>query len=117
MSTSEHFENYHTGFLDDQKMELRRLKTFLNRLLWNTSIMLLRRKKVDYDYIENQCRKIDNLVNEYEKNQIKRIQITRPKTRLNVLFYRLLGSSIKISECTRELLNIFKESFSSGDSL
>ena len=114
MSTSEHFENYHTGFIDDQKMELRRLKTFLNRLLWNTSIMLLRRKKVDYDYIENQCRKIDELVNEYEKNQIKRIQIARPKTRLNVLFYGLLGNSIKISESTRELLIIFKESFSSG---
>ncbi len=117
MNTSEHFENYHTGFLDDQKKELRRLKTFLNRLLWNTSIMLLRGKKVDYDYIENQCRKIDDLVNEYEKNQIKRIQVERPKTRLNVLFYGLLGNSIKISECTRELLNIFRESFSAGDSL
>ena len=108
---------YSTIRTPEQKKELRRLKTYLNRLLWNTSIMLLRRKKVDYDYIENQCRKIDGLVNEYEKNQIKRIQIARPKTRLNVLFYGLLGNSIKISECTRELLNIFRESFSTDDSL
>jgi len=111
--TSEHFDNYHAGFLDDQKEELRRIKILLNRLLWNTSIMLLRRKKVDYRYIEGQCLKINNLVKEYEKNQIKRIQRRESKTRLNVLFYGLLGNCLKISEHTKELLDIFKESFDS----
>ncbi len=109
--TSRHFENYHSGFLDDQKDELRRLKRFLNRLLWNTSIMLLRRKKVDYGYIEGQCGKVKDLVRQYEKNQIKRIQRGDSKTHLNVLFYGLLWNSVKISERTRELLYIFKGSF------
>jgi phosphate/sulfate permease len=113
--TSRHFENYHSGFLDEQKDELRRLKTFLNRLLWNTSIMLLRRKKVDYGYIERQCGKVKNLVKQYEKNQIKRIQTGKSKTHLNVLFYGLLWNSLKISERTQELLDIFKESFNRGN--
>jgi phosphate/sulfate permease len=112
--TSKHFENYHAGFQGDQKDELRRLKTFLNRLLWNTSIMLSRRKKVDYDYIEGQCLRIINLVKECEKNQIDRIQSGRSQTRLSVLFYSLLENSVKISERTKELLDIFKECFDSS---
>jgi hypothetical protein len=109
--TSEHFENYHTGFVEEQKEELRHIKTFLNRLLWNTSIMLLRRKKVDYDYIENQCEKIRGLISEYEKNQIIRIQHLETKTRLSILFYGLLVNCLKISEETKNLLDLFKVSF------
>jgi hypothetical protein len=112
--TSKHFENYHAGFQGDQKDELRRLKTFLNRLLWNTSIMLSRRKKVDYDYIEGQCQRITSLVRECEKNQIKRIQNGKSHTHLSVLFYSLLGNSVKITERTKELLDIFKECFDSS---
>jgi hypothetical protein len=111
MRTCEHFENYHTGFVDTQKEELRRIKTFLTRLLWNTSIMLMRRKKVDYDYVANQCGKLKKLVDEYDKNQIKRIQKAESKTRLSILFYGFLENSLKISEQTQDLLDIFKESF------
>jgi len=110
---SDHFENYHTGFLDDQKKELRHLKTLLSRLLWNTSIMLSRRKKVDYNYINSQCTKIENLINECKTCQVERIQESKSKTRLSILFYGLLGNCVRISERTKELLNIFRESFDS----
>lgn len=110
---SDHFENYHTGFLDDQKKELRHLKTLLSRLLWNTSIMLSRRKKVDYNYINSQCVKIENLINECKTCQVERIQGSKSKTRLSILFYGLLGNCVRISERTKELLNIFRESFDS----
>jgi len=110
---SDHFENYHTGFLDDQKKELRHLKTLLSRLLWNTSIMLSRRKKVDYNYIYNQCGKIESMINECKTCQVKRIQESKSKTRLSILFYGLLGNCVRISEGTKELLNIFKDSFDS----
>jgi len=110
---SDHFENYHTGFLDDQKKELRHLKTLLSRLLWNTSIMLSRRKKVDYNYINSQCLKIENLINECKTCQVERIQESKSKTRLSILFYGLLGNCVRISERTKELLNIFRESFDS----
>ena len=110
---SDHFENYHTGFLDDQKKELRRLKTLLSRLLWNTSIMLSRRKKVDYNYIYGQCEKIENLVKECKKCQVERIQENRSKIRLSILFYGLFGNCARISQRTQDLLNIFRESFDS----
>ena len=108
---SDHFQNYHIGFLDDQKKELRLLKTLLSRLLWNTSIMLSRRKKVDYNYIYSQCEKIENLIKECKTCQVKRIQERKSKTRLSIMFYGLLGNCVRISERTKELLNIFRESF------
>jgi phosphate/sulfate permease len=106
-----HFENCHEGFSDAQKEELRRIKTYITRLLWNTSIMLERRKKVDYDYIANQSRRLNNLVTEFDKNQIKRIQDGESKTRLNILYYGLMENSVKIVQHTQNLLNIFRESF------
>jgi hypothetical protein len=109
--TCEHFENYHAGFTDAQKEELRHIKTFLTRLLWNTSIMLMRRKSVDYDYVSNQCDKLKNLISECDKCQTLRIQRRESKTRLSILFYGLLENSIRIAEQTQNMLNIFKESF------
>lgn len=112
--TCEHFENYHAGFTVAQKEELRHIKTFLTRLLWNTSIMLMRRKNVDYDYVSNQCDKLKNLISELERNQTKRIQRGESKTRLSILFYGLLENSRRIAEQTQNMLNIFRESFVLG---
>jgi hypothetical protein len=109
--TCEHFENYHADFLDSQKQELRQIKTFLTRLLWNTSIMLTRGKRVDYDYIANQCEKLKTLAFEFDKNQIGRIQKTKSKIRRSILFYALLENSLSISEQTQNLLSVFRESF------
>ena len=106
-----HIQNNHTGFLDTQKEELRKIKIYTNRLLSNAAIMLLRRKKVDYDYITNQCRKLDQLVAQFDKNQIRRIQGEESKIRLSILFYGFTDNCLKISEQTRSLLEIFKESF------
>ncbi|GAG28102.1 unnamed protein product, partial [marine sediment metagenome] len=106
-----HFDNFHRGFTDTQKDELRRIKTHTNRLLWNTSIMLVSRKKVDYNYIENQYNKLKSLVDEFDRNQIERIQIAASKTRLSILFYGILENCVRISENTMNLLRIFEESF------
>jgi len=109
--TCEHFENYHADFLDSQKQELRQIKTFLTRLLWNTSIMLTRVKRVDYEYIANQCEKLKTLESEFNKNQIRRIQNAESNTRLSILFYGLLENSRNISDQTQNLLSVFRESF------
>ena len=116
MRTCEHFENYHTGFVDAQKEELRHIRTFLTRLLWNVSIMLMRRKKVDYDYIANQCNKLKNLVNEFDRNQIRRIQRAESKTRLSILFYGLLENTLTVSTQTQDLLFLFRDSFETRNS-
>ena len=109
--TCEHFENYHVGFVESQKKELRQIKTFLTRLLWNTSIMLTRGKEVDDEYIANQCKKLKDLSIEFDRNQIKRIQNAESKTRLSILFYGLVENGLSISEQTQNLLLVFGESF------
>jgi len=111
MRTCEHFENFHAGFVNAQKEELRHIKTLLTRLLWNTSIMLMRRKKVDYDYIANQCEKLKNLVTEFDIKQVARIQKGESTTRLSILYYGILENSLNISEQTQNLLSVFRESF------
>jgi len=110
----EHFENNHSGFIDDQKDDLRHVKVHITRLLWNTSIMLMRGKKVDYDYITNQCGKLQELVSSFDRDQVERIANGQSKTRLSILFYGLMENSLKISVETRNLLEIFKNSFGTG---
>jgi Na+/phosphate symporter len=114
LRTAEHFENYHTGFTESQKEELRKIKTYTTRLLWNTSIMLLQRKKVDYDYIASQNRRLNDLAVEFDKNQINRIQQAESKTRLSILFYSLIEDCIKLSREMDNLLKIFKDTFEIG---
>ncbi|MFO7962857.1 MAG: inorganic phosphate transporter [Desulfobacterales bacterium] len=111
LRVKEHFDNYHIGFNDQQKEELRFVKVNINRLLWNTSIMLLNRKKVDYDYISNQLGKLQRLIDAFDKNQISRIQEGESKTRLSILFYGIMDNCSEIAEHTCELLDIFKDSF------
>ena len=107
----EHFDNYHSGFMAEQAEELRQVKTNATRLLWNTSIMLSNRKKVDHDYIENQYEKLSSLIDEFDKNQIRRIQNEEGKTRLSILFYGILENCQEIAEETKNLLDIFRDSF------
>jgi len=66
---------------------------------------------VDYDYIDNQCNRLNDLFYEINKNQIKRIQKAESKTRLNILYYCILENSEKIAIETQNLLDIFKEYF------
>ena len=107
----EHFDNYHSGFLEQQAEELRQVKTNVTRLLWNTSIMLLNRKKVDYGYISNQYDKLTALIDEFDRNQIRRIQNSEGKTRLSILFYGILENCQEIAQETKNLLDIFRDAF------
>jgi hypothetical protein len=50
------------------------------------------------------------LVNEFDQNQIMRIQANRSKTRLSILFYSLVWDSLKIAEQATRLFEIFDES-------
>jgi hypothetical protein len=60
--------------------------------------------------IANGNRALRLLVNEFDQNQIMRIQANRSKTRLSILFYSLVWDSLKIAEQTTRLFEIFDES-------
>ena len=106
-----HSINYHSDLLDSQKEDLKQIRIAISRLLENTSIMLLKRKKIDYDYIDNQYERLEHLIDELNKRQIVRIQKLESKTRLSILFYGFLENSEKIAKHTRILLDIFRDYF------
>jgi len=107
----QHFENLHLGFSEEQKEELNHVKTYVTRLLWNASIMLLRRKKVDFDYISNQVDRLAGLVADCDRNQVARIQGKACSTRLSILYYALTQNCLDIARETQNLLDIFHGSF------
>lgn len=111
MRSYTHVINYHSNLLDSQKEELKRIRVSLSRLLENTAIMLLKNKKVDYEYIKNQRRRLNDSLGVYNKNQIHRIQDAESKTRLSILYYGFLENCEKISNQTQNLLDIFREHF------
>jgi len=117
MRCYQHFENLHLGFSETQKEELNRLKTYVTRLLWNASIMLLRRKRVDFDYISSQVHRLATLVSECDKNQIDRIQRRECSTRISILYYALTQNCLDIAKETRNLLDIFNGSFKVDDNV
>ena len=111
MRSYTHVINYHSGLLEPQKEELNRIRISVSRLLENTSIMLLKNKKVDYDYIESQRRRLNDAVLESNKNQIHRLQNSESKTRLSIMYFGLIENCEKISIQTQNLLDIFREYF------
>jgi Na+/phosphate symporter len=115
MRSYTHVINYHSGLLDSQKEELNRIRISVSRLLENTAIMLLKNKKVDYNYIESQQRRLNDAVREFNKNQIHRLQNSESKTRLSILFFGCIENCEKISTQTQNLLDIFREYFRKGE--
>ncbi|MDH4319087.1 MAG: inorganic phosphate transporter, partial [Desulfobulbaceae bacterium] len=115
MRSDSHVSNYHTGFNASQREELNRIRISTSRLLENTSIMLRKNKKVDYEYIKSQRGRLEEFLFEFNKNQIKRIQNKETKTRLNILYYGFLRNCEKISDQTQNLLDIFREYFQTGE--
>jgi phosphate/sulfate permease len=106
-----HISNNHKGLLDVQISELQKIQTCLNDLLSRTAGALLEKKYVDYLYIRSRFDKLRDLVDEFDKNQIKRIQDESSKTRLSILFYGMMSDCTKVAEQTLNLLGIFQESF------
>ena len=51
------------------------------------------------------------MVDEFDENQVLRIQDNVSKTRLSILFYSLVWDALKISEASIHVLTVFEESF------
>ncbi len=106
-----HVENNHKGLLEVQIEELKLVKKYLMELLDHTSKAVHEKNVLEYHEIEDINTKLKETAAQLDENQIKRIQDETSKTRLSILFYGIIGDSLKISEQTINLLNIFRESF------
>jgi phosphate/sulfate permease len=111
LRTHSHIANNHKGLLKVQIEELNQIRSQLNSLLDKTSNTLLKKENPDQAFLESHLKKVKKMVKDFDKNQIKRIQDESSKTRLSILFYGLMGDSVKIAEQTVCLSRIFQDSF------
>lgn len=110
-----HHSNQHMGLLEVQIEELKQIQACVDKLLENASqVLLVKRNTLDHEAIEDILAQNDSLkemIEKFDRNQIKRIQTEQSKTRLSILFYALSGNSQKICDQAVNLLSAFRDTF------
>ena len=107
----QHVDNLHAGLSEAQRQEFAQIKSCIIGLLDDVSGMLLERKGIDHESLARQSDDLHQMVADFDKRQIERIQKRETKTRLSILFYGFLDGCVKISDQTLALVEIFRESF------
>jgi phosphate/sulfate permease len=111
MRAYNHINNNHKGLLSVQLEELKKVKNCILNLLEKTSDALMKKQIPDFESINRDKQKLNRMIAEFDKNQVKRIQDNSSKTRLSILFYGFTRDSKIIADQTFNLLKIFQESF------
>ena len=106
-----HVSNNHTGLLDEQIVELKSIKNALLHILSLVENAFAQKEALHPDIIAKELQDIRDLANQFNYNQIERIQDDSSKTRLSILFYALVGNAIMMGKQNLKLLEIFQESF------
>lgn len=110
-----HVSNNHKGLLDDQIVELKRVKKSLLHILSVGENAFEKKEALHPEIIAKELQDIRDLADQFHYNQIERIQDDSSKTRLSILFYALVGNAIMMGKQNLKLLEIFQESFPSED--
>ncbi len=102
-SCFKHVDNNHKGLLKAQIEELQELQKNLDRLLADAAKAL---QEADLEKIRKMVddgHKIHEMVQSFDKKQIKRVKKKESKTRISMLYLRLLASSEDIANHTVRL--------------
>ena len=105
-----HVDNQHSGLLESQIAELDQVRKVLAEILDTTSGALLSKEAPNDQLIATKNRELRLLVDEFDQNQVLRIQDNSSKTRLSILFYSFMWDSLKIAEQTTYLFDVFQQS-------
>jgi len=105
-----HVANNHSGLLPEQIVELGKVRDIVSDILDRTSRNLRNSDCPDCSEIATKNREIRMLVDEFDENQVMRIQDNSSKTRLSILFYSLAWDALKIAESATHLLEVFEDS-------
>ena len=106
-----HVSNRHTGLLESQINELKEIeKIFLN--IFSLVETAFRNKEiVDCQVAVAQFHYLNELVDDYNENQIQRIRDDSSKTRKSILFYAISGNCVMMAKQNVKLLDILNETF------
>ena len=110
-----HVANNHSGLLEAQEAELGRLRDIVCEILERTSRNLRTGNCPDCSEIAARNREIRILVDEFDENQVLRIQSNTSKTRLSILFYSLAWDALKIAENATYVLEVFEDSIPTAE--
>jgi len=104
-----HVANNHAGLLEMQVQELSGIRDCICDLLDSTADAFLNKRPLNKASVEAKSRQLDELIHEFDQNQIRRIQDNSSKTRLSILFYSFMWNSQRIAGQTVVLLQIFQD--------
>lgn len=104
-----HVANNHAGLLESQIQELSQIRECITELLDSTADAFMNRQPLDEASVEAKSRRLNELIHEFDQNQIVRIQDNSSKTRLTILFYSFMWNSQRIARQTLLLLHVFQE--------
>jgi len=106
-----HTSNKHKGLLDVQIKELQKAKACILEILTKVEESFNKKQIVDYQNIIDLYRHIRELADEFNQVQIERIRNDTSKTRLNILYYGIMGNCLMLTKQNIKLLEIFNDSF------
>ena len=102
-----HVSNQHKGLLDVQIKELQQVGGLLHEVLSDVEGVLRNADKFNYAVVVEKDRKLRELAESLNQNQMERIKNNQSKTRLSIMYYAIVGNAMMISKQNLKLLDIF----------
>jgi phosphate/sulfate permease len=112
-----HTRNKHTGLLDEQVVELKKIKILILDILLKVENSFKNKGIENYQHITDQYKYMRELADTFNLDQIERIRTDTSKTRLSILFYAVVGNCLMMAKQNIKLLEIFNESFQIDEQL
>jgi len=106
-----HIGNKHSGLLDIQVEELKKIKICIMDILLKVETSFNKKEILNYQNIIDQYMYMRELADHFNQDQIERIRSEESKTRLSILFYAIVGNCLMMAKQNIKLLEIFNESF------
>ena len=110
-----HVSNHHEGLHDKQVSELRQAKSLFMGIMSDVETNFNRKRVDAYDEIISKNQELKSIADRFNQAQMERIRNGESKTRLNILFYALIGNMMMLSKQNLKLLEIFEESISQAE--
>jgi hypothetical protein len=115
MRAYDHMINQHKGLLDVQIEELQKIRAILINVLSEVEANLGRRQLEKTDEIEKMSGELRQLAQRFHEIQLERIRNGESKTRLNILYYSVIGNAMMLTKQNLKLLEIYNDSFGRVD--
>jgi hypothetical protein len=106
-----HVANSHKGLLDVQVEELEGVRKGLSDILQDVETIFTHRRIENCSGVIEKDRQLRQLSERLHQSQVERIRDESSKTRLNILYYAIIGNALALSKQCVRLLQVFERTF------